>query len=126
MIIKWLQSMMGRQTSALDASPIEEEEEITIKERAFFDVAHEVLSREGVERQHSLKGLERYGVPYLERRKLKEQVRRKVKKHLNASMGSSEEEGVVDEVTEKITEAAEADPYYNQMFGGNEGNGQER
>lgn len=113
MIVKWLQSLLrGERLSALaeDAA-----EEITVKEPTLMDIAHEVLSQEAQAKSSTLKGLERYGLPHMERIQFKNRVKVKVKKSLHPSLADSEDD-LVEEVTEKITEAAEADPYYSRMF----------
>lgn len=73
------------------------------------DVAHEVM-------REDLAGIEKGGYPFVERRKFKEKVRRKVK-DLSLFHGEDDVlEEMLEEVTEKITEAAEADPYYQRRF----------
>lgn len=82
-----------------------------------IDIAHEVLSKESVERGAELRGLQKFGWPLVKRRKNKEQVRAKVKKFLSIPLRSEDAEMLIDEITEKITEAAETDSRLSRLFG---------
>lgn len=107
MIIKWFQTWLRGKTYPADASP---------KEKMLVDVAHEVLSKEALEKSQTLKGLEKFGWPFLKRRQKKEKIRSKVRRFLSLSISEEENFEVVDEITEKIAEACEADPEINRLF----------
>lgn len=115
MILKWLQSITRIKSSGslLDKRPIAGEQNL-------LDVAHEVLLSESYARQERLRGLERYGWPLMKKRRLKEKIRAKIRHCLHLSVSKADEFDLLEEVTEKISEAAEADPYYNRVFGDSE------
>lgn len=91
MIIKWLQSIV--RVREISKTPLEEGG----AKAGLIDLAHQVLSE-------TILG-ERLG----RRRQLQQKVKKQV------SLSFSDEE-LVEEVTEKITEVAEVDPYYSRLF----------
>lgn len=60
-----------------------------------------------------LRGLVATGQTGMDRIKMKDKVRAKVKKNLIAEF---DDEEITEEVTERILDAAEFDPYYRGMF----------
>jgi len=114
MILKWVKSVIGSQrTEAIQQGAVEEEKRR--KENKLIDVAHEVLSKEAAERSAELDGLVKYGWPHVKREKFKRLVRRKVHDIVDKNFGTEGDE-IIDEVTEKIVDTAEVDPYYQKMF----------
>lgn len=110
MILKWLQSVFGpgKTLKPFEVGPLDSSK--------LIDVAHEVLAKEAKEKQLALKGFEKYGWPFVQRKKFEQKVRSKVKRFLSIPLTSTEEFEMVDEITEKITETAEADPRYRELF----------
>ena len=111
MILKWLQHVISgrRHPEAPVVSP-------SFPNAKLLDIAHEVLSKEALDKQVALHALEKYGWPLAEKKKFQQRVKAKVKQFLGFAVTSNEEEDLVDEVTERITETAEADPYYKSLF----------
>lgn len=109
MLIKWVKSIVESPSNKAPepASP-------TTKKGA-IDVAHEVLRREAAEYYADLDGLVKIGWPAVKRRKFKKSVRKKVWDIVRNSFGISEDD-MIEEITERITDVAEVDPYYQKMF----------
>jgi len=82
-----------------------------------LDIAHEVLAKDALEKKLALSALEKQGWPYLQRQRFTETVRAKVKKFLRWPLDGAEENEMIEEITERITEVAEADPRVNRLFG---------
>jgi hypothetical protein len=114
MILKWIQSVIQGAKGQTDFAPPSAQNKTPLT-----DVAHEVLSKEAQERQAALKGFEKYGAPLIQRQERKVKIRTKIKHLLHIPLTSDEESDLVEEITERIAEAAEADPYYQRMFGEN-------
>lgn len=115
MIIKWFQTWM--RTKAAESSSAARSTLSKAKETSLFDVAHEVLAKEVQERQASLTQFEKYGFPLFHRQRKKQKIKAKVKKFLTIPLAEAEADDLVEEVTEKITDAAEADPKIDLLFG---------
>lgn len=114
MIIKWFQTWMktkAAESSSATPTPLRKTPETNL-----FDVAHEVLAKEAKEREASLTQFEKYGFPFFHRQRKKQKIKAKVKKFLTIPLAETEADDLVEEVTEKITDAAEADPRINQLF----------
>lgn len=50
----------------------------------------------------------------------REKIRSKVERHLRISMEAEDASQALEEITEKIREIAEEDPYYSHLFAGGE------
>jgi len=85
------------------------------KETKLIDVAHEVMRKD----RQSLEGLVRVGWPNVNREKFKGKVREKVWDTISGGIDTSDVD-MVEEITERITDASEADPYYREMFDGDD------
>ena len=118
MIMRWFQTWMRGRLKADES--ISEEETESFHGTKLVDVAHAVLSKEAVEKSRELGRLERWGGVFFRQRRLKRQVREKVKRSLKLPyVGESEE--MIDEITEKITEAAAMDRRVGRWFDDSEG-----
>jgi len=111
MVLKWIQSMTrptGR-AEVLQQGAVENRK--NKKETKLVDVAHEVMRKD----RQSLEGLVKVGWPNVKRDKFKGKVRRKVWDTITGGIDTAEVD-MVEEITERITDASEADPYYREMF----------
>lgn len=117
MIMKWIQSIRRPQERAevLQQGAVEKRKDK--KETKLVDVAHEVMRKDN----QSLEGLIRVGWPNVRREKFKGKVRSKVWDAISGGVDTSDVD-MVEEITERITDASEADPYYREMFDKDESN----
>ena len=114
MILKWIRSVTeGQSKESIQQGSIEEAK--TNKDAKLIDVAHESLTRKAAEDCADLDGLVKYGWPHVKREKFKGSVRKKVWDLVHKNLGS-EDDDIVEEVTERIVDAAEVDPYYQKIF----------
>lgn len=109
MILKWIQSVISRPVAADSPSHSAPVKMSKSKTDGMVDVAHEVLKADAEE----LEDLLQLGLPTIKRKKLKARIRKKVK---SAIVEEFDDADIVEEVTERITNAAEFDPYYRRMF----------
>jgi hypothetical protein len=79
------------------------------KDNQMVDVAHEAMRSDAID----LNKLLTVGQPVISRRNTKDRIRRRVKKHIAPELY---DENIVEEVTEKILDAAEFDPFYREQF----------
>lgn len=79
------------------------------KDNQMIDVAHEAMRSDAID----LSKLLTVGQPTIKRRNMKERIRGKVEKHMAPELY---DEDLVEEVTEKILDAAEFDPFYREQF----------
>lgn len=114
MILKWIQSMTpGSEAQA--ARQKDEEERKSRGESKLVDVAHEALARSASEDRQTLGELVRFGLPHVERQRFKGKVREKVWDVVSEGFGAAPSD-MIEEITERIVDAAEADPFYKRMF----------
>ena len=111
MILKSIQSLIRPQGGADVAEQGAIEERKRRKETKFVDVAHEVMRKD----QARLSGLVRAGMGNVQREQLKGKVRERVWDVISEGLGTVDP-GMVEEVTERIVDVAEMDPYYKKMF----------
>ena len=79
------------------------------------DVAHEALVQEAVQHSKDLKGLVDAGWSQVKREKFKQKVRNKVWQIVGNDPDCTSIE-MVDEITDRLVDASEADEYYKNMF----------
>ncbi len=116
MILKWVQSVTGAGRPETTAQAANEENKAKEKsESKFFDVAHEVIRRD----RENLEGLVRMGVPNAQREQLKGKVRKKVWDAVGDGFDAVDGD-MVEEITERMVDVAENDPFYKKMFIGEE------
>lgn len=111
MIVKWIQSMTQRGTPTVSEGGTSPKASEAAEQNRVFDVAHESLRRD----QEQLDGLVRMGWPLVKREQLKGKVRKKVWDAIGSDLPVMDE-GMVEEITERVVDAAEFDPYYSKMF----------
>lgn len=114
MIRRFLQSVMGigKNTKHYNEMPVS-----PLAHPKLMDIAHEVLAKDALEKKLALSALEKQGWPYLQRQRFTEIVRTKVRKLLRFSFKNGEENEMIEEITERIAEVAEADQRLNRLFG---------
>jgi hypothetical protein len=109
MIMKWIKSVVTTPSGG-EASPLAQgAQQRKKKETGLIDVAHEAMRRDAKD----LEGLVTVGQPTLDRRKLKEKIKRRVKGSIAKEFDADD---IVEEVTERILDAAEFDPNYRDIF----------
>ncbi len=107
MLIRWLnQAIFGHRPEVQDQS---HSKTLAPKQSALLDVIHEAIKEEAAE----LAELVRAGLPTLRRRRQRERVRAKVKKAIAPQLSS---DTIVEEITDRINDVAEFDPYYQRLF----------
>lgn len=117
MILKWIQGLLGTRLRGTGAP----EAEFYPRSR-LVDVAYEALRKEALSKTRELKGLEQGAALIRRKENLRTRVRTKIKKALFTSFVKEDEDfELVDEVTEKIVDAAEADPKWQKLFDNNGG-----
>lgn len=113
MVLKWIQSTTShvRPETAQQAAN-EEYKAKEKKESKLIDVAHEVMRKD----QDNLNGLVRIGLSNVKREKLRGKVRKKVWEVVSEGFGTADSDDMVEEITERMVDAAENDPYYKKMI----------
>lgn len=108
--LKWLNSVLtGNRTDASQAAAGHGAGELKKKENSgSVDLVNAAL----VDHAEDLNDLI-FGTPFLKRKKLKERVKKKVKKIIAEEFDDPD---LIEEVTERITDAAEIDPFYKNLF----------
>jgi hypothetical protein len=81
------------------------------RETRLVDVAEEVLRKD----RKNLEGLVRIGWPNVQREDFKGKVKQKVWEMVSGGFDTTDID-MVEEVTERIIDVSEADPYYRAMF----------
>jgi len=113
MILKWVRSVVEKGSNeAVQQGAIEETKKQ--KESKLVDVAHEALVRQAAEQSADLDGLVKYGWPHVKREKFKSSTRKKVWDLVRKNFADDDE--MVEEITERIVDTAEVDPYYQKIF----------
>lgn len=110
-ILKWLHSMLVGNRSELaqaGAGQASEENKKAGKNRS-IDLVNATL----VDHAEDLDDLISFGSSWIERKKIKKKVRQKVERIISKEFNDPE---IIEEVTERITDAAEIDPYYKNLF----------
>lgn len=115
MIIQWFRHIIGRVSNeALAKQAIDETEQHKV-EREAVDVAHQAMREEAKRRATELDGLVRSGWPAVQRERIRRRVRQKVGEIVGGELAAASDE-MVDEITERIVDAAEVDPFYATAF----------
>jgi hypothetical protein len=79
------------------------------KSDGLLDLVHEAVKAEAAD----LSALLRSGLPNARRQRRRQAVKKKVAAAIDPAF---DEETLVDEITERITDASEVDPYYQRLF----------
>ena len=111
-MIKWIHSVIDPQQARADViEQGSEEERKARKETKLIDVAHEVLRK----RSQRLDGIVNEGGSNVDRKEFKGKVKKKVWDTVDENFGFSDDE-MVEEITERVVDAADADPFYKKLF----------
>jgi len=110
-VIKWLQSVIQGQNHEAERTAASKGADQKRKEEKGdgIDLINATLSKNAIE----LERLVNSGSVILERKRIKEKVRKKVKRVISKELDHPD---IVEEITEKITDAAEVDPFYKRIF----------
>jgi len=114
MIFKRLQSIHP-EAQIQGAKQADDEERRVRKESKLVDAAHEALVKRAAEDKSTLDTLVRMGWPYVKRAQFKGKVRKKVWDIVSQDSDFVDTD-MVEDITERIVDAAEVDPYYKKMF----------
>lgn len=110
-ILKWLNTILtGNRTDLTQAATGHSSENVKKGEKnKTVDLINETI----VNHAEDLSDLINVGSAIMKRKKLKNKIRKKVEEVLADELSDP---NIVEEVTERITDAAEIDPYYKNMF----------
>ena len=110
MLLKWIQSVLTTpHEAAKEGSAPVSRNLARSKDPELLDIIHEAMRVDANE----LDQLLNIGQPNIERKKQKERIKVKVKKAVAKEFDDSD---LLEEVTERIADAAEFDPYYKDLF----------
>ncbi|MFH0800446.1 MAG: hypothetical protein V2A66_09750 [Pseudomonadota bacterium] len=118
MILKWIQSV-SRAVETKAAEQGEAEDRKARRDSKLIDLPHEVLSERAARDRDTLDTLVRLGWPHVIRERFKGKVRKKVWEVVSDEAEVADPD-MVEDITERIVDAAEVDQYYRKMFGGDE------
>ena len=119
MAVKWFHSLLHRSSPArVESGPVSHAPILTdAKKGVLVDVVYEALQKDMAFRQEVLKELEKVGWNLFKRKQFKFKVRSKIKQAMLPELADGEGESLlVDEITERIVDAAESDPFYQRLF----------
>lgn len=85
------------------------------KDTKMLDLAHEALANRAASDSRDLNGLVNMGWPHVQREKFKGKVRKKVWDIVKDGTGGEDKE-MIEEITDRIVEASEADEFYKRIF----------
>jgi hypothetical protein len=111
MVLKWIQSLTGSAGRAEVLSQGANEKRKKERETKLVDVDQEAMRAD----KQNLNGLVRIGWPNVRRESFKGKVRKKVWEAISNGFDNGGFD-MVEEITERIVDASEADPYYKDMF----------
>jgi len=111
MITKFVNNVANQPASTEAVEQGANEDRKTKRETKLVDVIHEFVRSSG----KNLEGLVRMGGPGQEREQFKGKVRKKVWDTVDENLGTVDRD-MVEEITERVVDAADADPYYKKMF----------
>jgi hypothetical protein len=111
MILKSIQSLLRSQGNPEATEQGATEERKQRRETKLVDVMHEAMR---ADRKH-LDGLVRMGSGNVQREAFKGRVKKKVWDVIDNEIEAVDPE-MVDEITERIVDVAEIDPFYKKMF----------
>jgi hypothetical protein len=113
-VVRYIQSLITGNTSKIVEQGAFEEAKKS-KDTKLIDVSQEVMRRRAAERSAELEGMVTVGRPNVKKKKFKGSTRQKVWDIVTRSLRISDDE-MVDEITERITDVAEVDEHYQQVF----------
>lgn len=115
MVIKWIQSR-NQSVEAQAANQADEKARKLRRDSKLVDVAHEAMKESSAADRDTLGTLIKLGWPHVAREQFKTKVRGKVWDIVGENFGLKDTD-IVEEITERITDVAEADSYYKRIFG---------
>lgn len=111
-ILKWIQSvLLGDRPEITRTAAAEADREIN-KDAKKRNV--DLINAALVDHAEDLDDLLKLGNHALERKRFKRNVRKKVE---NVIAGAYDDPDIIEDITERITDAAEVDPFYKRLFG---------
>ena len=110
-MIKWIHSITETGGRADVVEQGSEQERKARKETKLIDVAHEVMRG----RSQRLDGIVSEGGAGQDRKEFKGRVKQKVWDTVDKSLGFANDD-MVEEITERVVDAAEIDPFYKRIF----------
>ncbi len=113
MLPKWINKIFFGSPAVDDATSNAGKPEVTKRPDGLLDVFHEAVRGEAAE----LAELVESGLPGLKRKRKREKLRKKVRQAINPAFDDTT---VIEEITDRIAEVADIDPYYARMFGDEE------
>ncbi len=111
MVLKWIQLLTGGASRAEVLQQGAVEKRKNKRDTKLIDVDHEAMRTD----RQNLNGLVRIGWPNVRREAFKGKVRKKVWDVVSGGLDTSSLD-MVEEITERIVDASEADPFYRDMF----------
>lgn len=109
MLIRWLQQILFGAPTAHPASIKQGGDAAEGIDGKLLDVVREAMREEATDLGH----LVQHGFPAVQRRRTRQRVRKKVRRAIHPMFNAPE---VLDEVTERLANAVEVDPYYARLF----------
>ena len=120
MALSWI-GKIGVAGVAKATAQADDERRKSDRDSKLVDVAHEVLSSEEAARDRAtLEALVKLGWPHVQREQFKGKVRKKVWQIVSDEFQGADADDMIDEITERIADAAEADQYFRKMFDSDE------
>ncbi len=113
MIFKWIKSGASKTNNNVISIQADGKDRKRRGDSKLIDVAYEAMSREQKELDHLVKT----GWPVAHRKKFKSKVKQKVWDTVSQSFDPVDDD-MVEEITERVVEASEADPFYKKIFNG--------
>lgn len=110
---------MAQEISAQAAKQADDENRKTRNDSKLIDVAYEAMREKAAADRDTLDALIRMGWPYVQRENFKGKVRKKVWEQVGETFETVDDD-MVEEITERIVDAAESDPFYKRLFEGKE------
>ena len=115
-ILKWLHSVLVGNRPELERFAAGKSTDEKRKKKAEKVSSVDIFNAALVDKAEDLDDLIASGSHIIKRKKLKRKIRRQVEKAMIEELSDPK---IIDEVTERITDAAEVDPYYENLFCGN-------
>lgn len=114
-ILKWLHSMLiGSRPEVEQAGAGRAAEEFGKSDKKSKGISSvDIINATLVDRAEDFDDLIASGSPLLKRKRLKRKVRRKVEMAMAEELSDPK---IIDEITERITDVTEIDPYYQKLF----------
>ena len=113
MIIQWIKNIFGIVNPESLSQGAREADRLA-KNGLVPEIDRASVAEEAFKKGFELIGILQQGGQILQRKKLKREIRKTVQSKISPAFNHPE---IVDEVTERITEATLSDPFYKRLFG---------